>query len=161
MSTTFVWGSNGECQVMLPRYNPAGTWLRRPVEQKVPCDGQSQRRGACLSISVSIDGHCDSGKKLHEMRGFHCTFSELDFTCRRWPKLDDRRSSDPEQGSSEPCVVEVVEHQVDEHAGDRDIEPNGKGPSGPAAMLKTTIAQAQIDGSQGEKRYDGSQYHMR
>ena len=153
---------------MLSRYDPVDTLLAWPIEQRKLPDGQTPRHVTAQKFlnQCKYRWALQFGEEVPELLGFHGTFRESTFpwhftaiagespTALRSPSqnrrilpLDTlsgvwRISNLRSKNSSETGVVEMVEHQVDEHAGHRNIEPDRKGPPGPASMLKTTIAQA-------------------
>ena len=40
--------------------------------------------------------------------------------------------------------LKLVEHEVDDHTGDRDVHPGGKGPARDARVLAEPIFQAEV-----------------
>src|ERR1035437_9937088 len=51
---------------------------------------------------------------------------------------------------SSSTLCQVVEHDVDHHAGDRDVEPDGERPAGDLAVLVVAGAQAAAQGDHRE-----------
>ena len=56
---------------------------------------------------------------------------------------------------------QFVEHQVDDHAGDRDIHPDRVSPAGDLAMLLKLAAQSERERNDDQRHDDGSENRVR
>ena len=55
----------------------------------------------------------------------------------------------------------MVEHQVHDYAGDADVEPDGEGPAGDAAVLVEAGSEAAVEGHYRKRGNGGGQEGVR
>lgn len=50
--------------------------------------------------------------------------------------------------------IDLVDHEVDDYAGDADVEPEGEGPAGDLAVLVETLGPGAAEGDEDERNDD-------